>query len=250
MARIKIADLPLLQDLTEEQLKELFGAGDKRERRSFDGREDRMLMSVSSLIMDQLPTLSADTEATSAPGGFQVLGQVVLTQQTPGGLTIPGGGVMPQTAPDFAATNAANAAAIGAIFGNPQTTPVLGDPSAGGFVSPQEQGRIAIANKVSSLRSKLGDPLPSFVDSQGFEIAQPTADGGLFRAFQNGSVYWSASEAKFDADHGLNPTTAGARAVMGPIRDTYLGATELGVPRTDTYAMAGGAPGASGDRFC
>jgi hypothetical protein len=45
MARIQIDDLPNLQDLTEEQLKELFGAGPRKFRPSLETLEDRMVMS-------------------------------------------------------------------------------------------------------------------------------------------------------------------------------------------------------------
>src|SRR5437762_22514 len=47
MARIQILDLPRLQDLTEEQLKELFGAGPMSFKPSLETLEDRLCMSAA-----------------------------------------------------------------------------------------------------------------------------------------------------------------------------------------------------------
>jgi len=68
MARIKITDLPLLQDLTEEQLKDLFGAGPRSYKPSFDALEDRQLMSgvnlLTTLTSVQRATVNASTPQT------------------------------------------------------------------------------------------------------------------------------------------------------------------------------------------
>jgi hypothetical protein len=45
MARIQFDDLPLLRELSEEQLKELFGAGVKSFKPSIEALEDRLAMS-------------------------------------------------------------------------------------------------------------------------------------------------------------------------------------------------------------
>ncbi len=67
MTRIPIRDLPHLEDLTPEQLKELYGAGAKAFKPSMETLEDRQLMSASgSLLAAQLPSLSAATLQQSA----------------------------------------------------------------------------------------------------------------------------------------------------------------------------------------
>lgn len=55
MARIQISDLPQLADLSEEQLKELFGAGPRSFRPSFEGLEDRTLRSVFGSLLSTVP---------------------------------------------------------------------------------------------------------------------------------------------------------------------------------------------------
>jgi hypothetical protein len=81
MARIQIADLPLLEDLTEEQLKELFGAGAKSYKPSLEQLEDRRLMSGFNL----LPTLtSAQLAAISVPTPYATVDQNLTYVQQKG----------------------------------------------------------------------------------------------------------------------------------------------------------------------
>ena len=102
--------------------------------------------------------------------------------------------------------------------------------------NPQEQGKVAIANKVSAMRTALGAPLPGFAESQ------PTPDGiGRYQVFNGVSIYWSPATAKIDLDRGLNPTTAGAHLISGAIRDRFLnmGTTNFGYPKNDTSNLKG-----------
>ena len=63
MPRIRIADLPQLQDLTPEQLKELFGAGPRRFRPTLEAFEERMLPSLTPLSASLLANVQLNTAA-------------------------------------------------------------------------------------------------------------------------------------------------------------------------------------------
>ncbi len=128
--------------------------------------------------------------------------------------------------------------ALKPTFGYTSIPPVLDNVLDGPITISQDQGRIAIANKASEFRSKLGNPLP------GFEYSQPSmgsySDGyGRYQYFQNGAIFWSPATAKNDIGLGLNPSTAGAHVVMGPIRDRYFKDTSFGYPTIDQSRLAG-----------
>lgn len=273
MARIQINDLPLLQDLTEEQLKELFGAGASF-KPGLEALEDRQLMSGfgSMLASAQLPTLSPATlkqgaqAATNLNQPMQVIypnGPVAPVANN----VIPADTVAPQTqASPLAAllqnqtvadqqTNPVAAlqqvatsdtaqqtnAALAAALSHPTQTFYDGknQPTPNFLPYDQEQGRVAIANKVAQLGSGLGNPYTSWGNSSGDSL--PTTDGiGRFQAFKGATIYWSPATAKMDIEgRGIDPSIAGAHLITGPILDFYLGNRTVGYPTSDTESLRG-----------
>lgn len=117
-------------------------------------------------------------------------------------------------------------------------------------IGSQEQGMAAIAAKASNLGASLGQPLPGFEDWQPNGGIHQTQDGtGLYRAFQNGSIYWSPASAKFDGNRGVKASIAGAHVVSPAIRDGYLkaGPELVGYPITDTQVLSGWTGAATND---
>jgi hypothetical protein len=252
MARIQINDLPLLQDLTEEQLKELFGAGPKSFKPSFDALEERSLMSGfgSVLTAVQAPAFSAANFQTSAPVGIN------LNQPIQGIATAGTAALQTQVSP-FAALLQDQALAVqqtsaydtlqqavtkdtiqqkDLALASSQPTQQFLDVPIPKF--DQAQGQIAIANKAAQLGgyAALGAPLSDWGNPTG--NSQPTPDGiGRFKVFQRGSIYWSPATAELDMNKGLNARIAGAHLIKaGTILDRYYseGATQLGYPWNDT----------------
>ena len=117
-------------------------------------------------------------------------------------------------------------------------------------VYTQEQGRVAIANKVAESGASLGAPPAVWGNPTG--NSQPTSDGfGRIQTFQGGTIYWSPATAQFDNARGLNPTTAGARLIAGIMHDKFLmfgGTSALGYPTNDTSNLPG-RPGATSNDF-
>jgi uncharacterized protein with LGFP repeats len=175
-----------------------------------------------------------------------------------------------QKAPDVAALlNSLNQPIDPTIDYGVNVQPPAGQTVRDGHLGPtphivtydQEQGRIAIANKVAQLRAgtqitspvigpQLGAPLGNWGNPQG--DSEPTTDGaGRMQVFQGGNIYWSPATAKMDIEHGVDPSIAGAHFIKaGDMLQRYYtqGGTQWGYPMTDTSDLPG-APGTTFNSF-
>lgn len=214
MTRIQFADLPRLQDLTEEQLKELFGAG--RFRPALEQLEDRLVRSTLSYI-DYGSSIGTDTTLTSAFVDS-------TTDQTI--IAYSGDTVAQQTDP-YAALLVEPYQQTGT-----ETDQALIDAFGQSVLSNnlRDQGQIAIAQKVTQLGASLESPLDSAYLNTEKPGKMPTGEipTGMIQDFLGGkSIYWS-------------PAT-GAHLVTGLILDRYRseGETHWGYPKTDDVVFVG-----------
>jgi hypothetical protein len=278
MARIQIGDLPLLKDLTPEQLKELFGAGPKAFRPSFEALEERQLMSASSLLATApLSTLSAATLQTGAQvasnldqpiqiipvdpiapvAGAQVASnldqpiQIIPVDPTaPMAITSnPSIQALPAD-PLALQTQAIPSAAVQQDMKiDPSFQPTdpglaaaafgsLNQPTQNVLDNSQNLGQRVIANKVIALGTSLGRSL---------NVATTNDFGWTWREdFEGGkSIIWSETMSAIEIAHNVDARIAGAHVVSGLIRDKYdsLGGLNWGYPKTDDVVLVNGLPG-------
>jgi hypothetical protein len=219
MARIKITDLPHLQDLTEEQLKELFGAGAKSYRPTVESLEDRRLMSgltlLPSLTSDQRALISTPIAQTSTVTATTPVISIQDQSSTNPFATIQNQTIDPSTPIDTSfqpALQQQDAALLNSIGGQ-------------SILSDANPGPIAIAKKVSELGASLGKPLSDT------KTAMPADNFGIgwYQSFEGGKeiVY--------------SPNT-GPHLVTGLIRDKYNslgGPFTFGYPKTDDVVIVG-----------
>ena len=82
MPRIHIDDLPPLQDLTEEQLKELFGAGRPAVRLSIEALEDRQLLATGLFSGAEFDAVPWASTASSQAATYQTVQQTTSPAAT------------------------------------------------------------------------------------------------------------------------------------------------------------------------
>lgn len=232
MTRIQFADLPLLEDLTPEQLKELFGAGLKGYKPSFEQLEDRWLMSGFTSVLSATPltAVNAASTWTSIPAAGAVNPTVQAISANTAALqssTDPFAALLQnQSSGTYIHQKDSGLSAIAyAIRQLEDNTTAPGGLQVRSYES-QEQGRIAIAAKVAQLGARLGSPLGE---------SQPTKDGnGRFQSFTNGQyVIWSKDIGQAHLVEGL----IGEEYVRKDAAGHNRGLGTLGYPKSDALPL-------------
>jgi hypothetical protein len=225
MARIQIADLPLLKDLTPEQLKELFGAGPRAFKPSFEALEDRTLRSMTPLggsllanIQVNAAVMTAATTATQ-PANSLIQASVVNQQQI---ATVASQNLVPSLVP-------ANPGPTG-----PGDLTPLNQPSQ---TSVSEQAAQAINAYVAANLDVLGQPVQPDGQVQNGQVHLMPDGVGYGQLFSinlgpntlYSYVLWSPQTANF-----------GAHAVTGPMLNKWLAVGQyLGYPTDDAPILFG-----------
>jgi hypothetical protein len=173
MARIKITDLPLLQDLTEEQLKELFGAGAKSYRPTFESLEDRRLMSGFTSLLATTPVQQFAPVASNGNPIIQAIAPVAPQSS-------PLAGVVLDSNYQPTAQQTGAAAALAAGFGQPT------DPLAGLTLDTNYQQQTSQAQKdLIDAFSQPTDPLAGLTLDTNYQRQESSAVIAAFASIQS-----------------------------------------------------------------